>query len=401
MANRKKAKTEHERATPESEARFPSHLSPVIQCKQSVLDRARIEFYAAVIISAIEVLLPMLFPVSAIIQSVILLLVFGPLIDIVWRSPWTHAHKTYVKISLTALLAAGYLSLAVLFFAREHQTAALTVEDYLKSERVIRWIYLIAGSVITYALLKASRLIRAYIKSSRAEELATRQKFYAATEKGWLDYELESKKSSARLHFLVARLSRRIKALATLLRLFPWFVHQDDKKTPAKRARIAAFFITLACESYSHKIEPEVRDMEVSADIFMQSTDGYLKTFSLITKDDFVQLAGLHEYFECQLKDIREIANALGPLPPALERVRGHSQESTAAINRLLSVIRSQIAILRRVEGHCARMVRSTNSKFEHAFKKAAQPLLDSLQEIVRLMSAHVDEEPPSSMLPP
>jgi len=373
------------RASRESEARFPAHLSPIMQCKASVLDRARIEFYAAIIIGAVEVLLPM----SVVTRSIVLLFVFGPLVDITWRSPWSHALKVFVKVWITVVLVSGYVAIVTALVVREHKPAALALEEYMKSGRgewLIRLMYAIAAAIATYIAMKAWKVVRTYIETSRAEELATKQKFYDATPKGWLDYRLESEKSSKHLHFLVARLFRRVKALARFMKLFPWFVNKDDKRPPADRARVAAFFIAIACDVYTRKIEPEVKDMEGTAEIFMKSTEGYLKTLSIISKNDFMQLANLREYFECQLKDIREVANALAPLSPALEGVRGHSRESTAAINRLLSVIKAQTITLRRVEGHCARMVKQTEANFDRSLLKATKPLLESLVEIIRLM---------------
>lgn len=97
-----------------------------------------------------------------------------------------------------------------------------------------------------------------------------------------------------------------------------------------------------------------------------------------------MQLAGLHEYFQSQLIDIRDITNVYSELPPVFERTRGVSQDTTAAMNRLIHVWRTQIAIMRRLEGHCARMVKATQSYFDRALLKASKELLTSLESVIQ-----------------
>jgi hypothetical protein len=279
-----------------------------------------------------------------------------------------------------------------MLFVREHETAAFALQQYVRSGRgewLVRWAYAIVASLITYAALKASRVVRDHLRESRAEELAIQKKFYDSTAKGWLDHRVESEKSSAHLHFLVARMLRRVKAMATVLKIFSWVVPQDDKRdkrSPAERAQIAASFLAFACEVHSRKVESEVTDMQDTAEVFMKSTEGYLKTASLNSKDDFVRLSNLHEYFKWQLSDIREMVNAISPISSTFEGARGHSQESTAAINRFLGVMKIQSAALRRIEGHCARMVKLSEEKFDRAISKVTQPLLESLGQLMKLM---------------
>jgi hypothetical protein len=71
------------RASPESEGRFPAHLTPIIQCKKSVLDRSRLELYVALGIG----LLQSVFPMNAFTRSAFLFGVLALLIDVAWRSP--------------------------------------------------------------------------------------------------------------------------------------------------------------------------------------------------------------------------------------------------------------------------------------------------------------------------
>src|SRR5436305_1165518 len=75
------------RASRETEAKFPPHLHPIINCKHSVLTLSRLEFYGGIAFGALVWGLP----VSGVTRSLILLFVLVPLIDVVWRSPWSHA----------------------------------------------------------------------------------------------------------------------------------------------------------------------------------------------------------------------------------------------------------------------------------------------------------------------
>lgn len=370
---------------PESGVSPPSHLSPIAHCHENVLERSRIEFYLALIISIIASVLPM----SGLTRSLLLLFVLVPLVDIAWRSRWFHLWNRASKIIATVLLVVIYLVVAASLIIREHEAAALAVKTYLNSERaewLFRWLYFLAGFVVAYLSLKLFSLLSGYLKSRRAQKLAIRQRF-RETKKGWLDYRLESEESSKHLHYLVGRIERLIIGLGRFMRYAPWFIGKEGKTPNVTRAQVADHLITIVCEKYSDMMEPELADLEATANVFIESTEGYVKALEIATKQDYVILAGLHDYFEAQLKDVHTLANSMIRLPRAFARVRGTSQDSTAAINRQVSLWQAQIAIMRRVEGHCARMVKLTETYFERAILGAAWELVATLRKSVNLIA--------------
>src|SRR5207302_8902554 len=83
-------------------------------------------------------------------------------------------------------------------------------------------------------------------------------------------------------------------------------------------------------------------------------------------------------------KDIRDIANVLGQFPPMYERAKGVSQDLTAAINRHATIWRFQVRILRKLEGHCARMVKVTQDYFDRALLTAVEELLASPVDVIK-----------------
>lgn len=90
-----KAQTEPSETLPQPTTDFTPNLSPIMGCPEGVLERSRIEFYAALIIGIIAAVVPM----SGITRSLFLLLVLAPLVDVVWRSTWTHYRKRISKVA--------------------------------------------------------------------------------------------------------------------------------------------------------------------------------------------------------------------------------------------------------------------------------------------------------------
>ncbi|HVS80150.1 MAG TPA: hypothetical protein VHE60_00280 [Pyrinomonadaceae bacterium] len=285
-------------------------------------------------------------------------------------------------------MAVVYLGIAARLTLPEHPSIVLTIKTYLNSGRaewLIRWLYLVAGLLLAYLASKLFSLLRSYLMIRKAEKLEVRRKF-RETQKGWLDYRLASEESSKHLHFLVARFSRKLRGVARAIKLLPWLLGREAEKPPVVRTQIAAQFITVICDRGSARMDTDLKDMEATANVFIESTEGYLKTAKIVTRRDYVQLAGLHEYFEAQLKDVRDIANSLSKLAPAVEQFKGVSQDCTAAINRQASIWRSQVDILRKVEGHCARMVKMTQAYFDRAILNASEELLSTLVDLIKLM---------------
>ena len=86
-------------------------------------------------------------------------------------------------------------------------------------------------------------------------------------------------------------------------------------------------------------MEINLDELRLAAGVFIESTEGHLK----ICRQHYAKLATAHDYFQTQLKDVREVANSLARLPPALSKFKGVSQDFTAAINRASTVYRSLV----------------------------------------------------------
>ncbi|MDT4954133.1 MAG: hypothetical protein QOJ02_2271 [Acidobacteriota bacterium] len=325
---------------------------------------------------------------SGLTRSLVLLLVLAPLVDVAWRSPWFHLMSRSFKVSVTVLLICIYLVVAGTLILNDYNSAALAFQIYLKSgraERLFRWVYFLAGFIAAYFSLKLFSLLKGYLKTRKAEELVVGQRF-RETQKGWLDYRLESEESSKRLHFFVGRLARETGRFGMALRIAKWSIGKEGKKPDVVRAKMAVSWIALAGGIVSPKMEADLKEFDDTANSFIESTEGYLKTLEIVTKRDFEQLAGLHEYFQAQLNDIHKLANTIAKLPPIFKQVRGVSQDSTAAVNRLMDSWKLQIEIMRKVEGHCARMVKLTQSHFDRSLKKASLELVSALRSLVKTM---------------
>jgi hypothetical protein len=369
----------------EAERRFPAHLFPIIQDKRSVLDRSKLDSYFALIIGVLSAVLPM----SALTRSLLLLLVLAPLLHIVLRSPWSHAWKRTSKIIAIWFLAASYMAIAATLVLSEHLSILNGFRSYVNgdhAERFLRWFYFAVGFTTALSLSKLTSLTIRYLRTRRATRVAKRRRF-RETQKGWLDYRLQSEESSKRLHFCLARLKRVIGMMAFAFKHLSWFTGKEGTKATLLVKQATADLLIVVLELCGGRLGPDTDEMEASANLFIESTEGYLKTTEIITRRDYEQLAGLHEYFTYQLRDIRDITNVFDKFPPAFERARGVSQELTAAINRQASIWRSQAVIMRRVEAHCIRMVKATQESFDRSILKASQELLAVLQDIVKRMS--------------
>lgn len=292
------------RASREQEAKFPSHLSPIIQCKHSVLTFSRIEFYGGIGFGAVVWVLP----VSGVTRSFILLFALAPLVDVVWRSPWSHAWLRVSKVRAIVLLVGTYLIISASMILHDYGSAALAIKAYATehAEGLFRWAYLVIGVTGYYLSTKLISVLKSYAQDRKAEKLVERQRVLD-TGRGWLDYRLESEKSSRRLHFLVARMSRAVKFMALLLSRYSWFIPAEGKKPPVVRTRAAAAFLTYVFNTYAAKTEPQLKEFEANAKLFIDSTEGHLK---MATKQGDQQVAELYEYFQAQLKDIRDVVNA-------------------------------------------------------------------------------------------
>ncbi len=100
-----------------------------------------------------------------------------------------------------------------------------------------------------------------------------------------------------------------------------------------------------------------------------------------------MQVAELHEYFQAQLNDIRDVVKSFGQLPVAFEKAKGTSRELNAAVARALKLWRSQIGVFRKIEGHCARMLKLTNVGFNRSPEKPLTELATKLVDTVEMMA--------------
>ncbi len=375
------------RALREQEAKFPSYLSPIIQCKHSVLALSRIEFYGGIIFGAIVWVLP----VSSLTRSLILLFALAPMVDVVWRSPWSHPWTRVSKIKATVFLVAIYLTIAATMIFHDHGAAALTIKTYVSghADRLFRWLYFVAGFAVAYSVFKSLPLVKGFLKSRKAEKIAARQKFRDA-QKGWLDYRLDAEVSSRRLHSLVARMARVTKWMALMFTHKSWFIGNEEKDSPIVRKQAASWLLAFVLNKSSERLEPDLEELEWNANLFITSTEGHLK---MATKQGDLQVAELHEYFQAQLKDVREVASGLSRLPPAFGKAKGTSRELNAALDRSLSMWRQQVEVLRKLQEHCARMVKQTRAGFERALEKPLMELASVLVKTVETMAEGVTDE--------
>jgi hypothetical protein len=321
----------------------------------------------------------------------ILLFALAPLVDVVWRSPWSHAWLRVSKIRATVLLVGIYLAIAATMILYDHSAAAVAIKTYLSghADGIVRLLYLFAGASGFYLLSKVNWLMKRYARNRRDEKAAVQQRL-RETPRGWLNYRLESEESSKRLHSLVARMSRAVRGMAFILKRWKWFVGKEGEQPHVHRARATASLFALALDKCSSRLEPDLEDMEATANLFIESTEGH---FKMATNQGDLQVAELHEYFQAQLKDVREVANVFGKFPPAFETLRGTSQELNAALTRQASIWRTEVAVLRKIEGHCARMVKLTQAGFERALEKPLKQLASSLVETAEIMAKDTNDE--------
>jgi hypothetical protein len=369
-----------ERASPETEAKFPSYLHPIIQCKHSVLTRSRLEFYGGIAYSAIVWVMP----VSGVTRSLILLFALAPLVDAAWRSPWTHALMRVSKVRITIILLGIYCAIATSMILHDHGAVAETIKTYLieHAERFTKWFYVIGGAVGFYILTKLLSLVKSYANTRRVENLATRQRAIDS-HPGWLDYRLDAEASSRELHSLVARMCRAVKLMAAIFTHKSWFIGKEEKGSPIVRTEAMSWLLAFGLNKSSDWLEPDLEALQSNATLFIASTKGHLKT---ATKQGDLQVAELYEYFQAQLKDIREVTNAFSQFPPTFAKAKGTSRTLNAALDRALGIWNSEIEVLRKIEGHCAHMVKLTQAAFERVIEKPLKQLASTLVETAEMM---------------
>jgi hypothetical protein len=161
---------------------------------------------------------------------------------------------------------------------------------------------------------------------------------FRETKKGWLDYRLESEESSKRLHYIMGRLLRQTAGMGKFLNLALWVAGKEGKRPRLERTKILVAFTTVACMKTSEWAEADLQELEATANLFIESTEGLVKTLKAVTKNDYLKLAGLYGYFNEQHKKVHEMTNAMAEIPPPYKKMKGVSQDLTAAVNRRLNV---------------------------------------------------------------
>jgi len=292
MASRKAKKPlQQETSTQSKPVKLPSLLSPVMACPGNVLARSRIEFYGGLIVGVFLAIIPM----SGLTRSIVLLLVLAPLLDVAWRSAWTHFWKTTSKFFVGGILVVAYLAISTALILHDNPAIDFRLKEYLRSGRaewLVRLAYFFGGILIAFAVSKVVPFARGYLRSRNTKKLELRHKIRQA-QKGWLDYRFESEYAAHHLHDLIARLVREMMRLARVLKLLPWSLKQEDKAVA--KSKMVVFWITFVCNKYSTRMEPDLEDLEATASRFIESTEGLLKTFRVTTKGDYEQMAGFLE----------------------------------------------------------------------------------------------------------
>jgi hypothetical protein len=138
------------------------------------------------------------------------------------------------------------------------------------------------------------------------------------------------------------------------------------KKGPISAFQTWAYIVSGAINASTAKMETYMDELQSTAQRFIESTEGHLK----VCKQNYGKLSGAREYFEAQLKAIREDRNDLKLLPAEISHFKGFSQDLDAAFNRQSSCLKSYSEILRKLEGHCARMVKLTEARQDRAILK-------------------------------
>lgn len=328
------------------EAQFSEGLSPVMGCPPGVLALSRVEFYGGLVLGIITQVVPM----SALTRSLFLLVVLAAFIDLAWRSSWMHYRKTTSKIAGTIIVCALYLGLVAAMFFKESESFRIAFLAVLSSQKFFYFLFLIIGSTATLLGRKATSVIRGYLNAKKAEQVAVRKRFQG-THKGWLDYRMGSEDSSKRVHAVSARLFQQIGRVSKGIVIASWFLKRKPSVTSLD---MWAYWVSAFMNKSSAGIESNLEELRLSAEAFTENTEGHLKVCS----QNYGKLEGAREYFEAQRKELREAANALTVLPKALQDFRGLSQDLTAAINRMSACMRTWNETLRKLEGHCARMVK-------------------------------------------
>ena len=320
---------------------------------------------------------------SGLTRSGVLLIAFGLLVDFIWRSVWTHLLRLTRKIIITALLAVIYSAIAATLILREHEAALVAFKSYVHGENFLRVVIFSLGLISALALVKLSPMAKGYLQSRRAEKLQVRLK----AQKGWLDYRLESEKSSQQFHVLASRTIVEFKRMASGLRYVAWILKRESPSV--SRVNIGAYLIARAINAPCKRMERHLEELSPIADLFVETTEGHLKS----CRQNYERLAEAHEYFESQLKALRDAANGLTKVLPELKPYYGVSQGLTAAIDKLSSVLHLFTGTLRRVEGHCARMAKLAESRRDREIVKPLKKLASTLVETAEMMTKDTNDE--------
>lgn len=357
-------------------ADFSSPLSPLMGCPKHVLDRSRLEWYGALGIGILSAVITM----NGLVRSLFLSVVLAMLIDVVWRSAWSHWWQRSTKAWATALLTVGYLTIAAILIIREHNSVLLTAKTHFRSEGFLRLLLFLAGSITALMSIKLLSLIKDFIKARRAEKLEIRKRFLDS-EKGWLDYRVESEQSSERLHVLMFKMMRGFSLIGICGRYIKWRFRKTPSSATKRHAGLS--ILVAGIDMCSAGLEANLEEFSLTVDLFIESTEGHLKT----SRQDYERLSDAHEYFKKQLKDIHEIGVFYPEVPKAFRKARGISQELTAAIDRQASAIRTHIDLLSRLEKHCARMTKLTEARRDQALirplKKPLQKFMTTLEDLI------------------
>ena len=318
-------------------------------------------------------------PMNALTRSALLLVDLAIVIDIVYHSTWTHYWKPRAKLSMTSLCVCGYLAIATILILREHQTARLKLEGYVESESFLRLLLFAAGVFTMYVLFKLRVLISWYFELRRKERLAMAARFRYA-EKGWLDYRVESENSSERLFILTRRTANGTFKVAGILKHACWFL-QHPKSIQVTRG--LSYFVAARLNKRAARLKADLEDLELATELFIKSTEGHLKT----SNQDFARLEFANRYFKEQLLQLRDDSKDLPELLRVFREFKGYSQVLTAASNRHFDLWKSRTATIKKLELHCARMVKLTEVSRDDVLAKTLKAQATNFPEAVESMS--------------
>jgi len=253
-------------------------------------------------------------------------------------------------------------------FFKESEPFRLLVWATLQSSRLYYLLAFLAGSTATVLATKGLKLVTDYLSERKAERLAIRKRFQD-TKKGWLDYRVESERSSERLHVLITRMSKQMKKVAIPMMLGkPYLGNKPSMIRIHTGAHVFAYILNWC----SSKLESDQQEFEATAELFIESTEGHLNS----SRSDYNRLNLAHEYFKQQAAELGEATSVMPEFLKVFPQLRQVSQDLAVACDRQSMCWRSRTDVMIKLQKHCAKMAKLAAVRRDRAIdRKIIKPL--------------------------